>query len=224
MEQDTRIKKEEIPFDKLEKVGVNKNFIQHMDENELRDFLNGFRSQKLYTINAVINDQQMRIPAKLRLKKEDDGTVNVRVHPIQRLQIPEEYMGHKFTQEERNRLLADRNLGKTIELTGKDGKKDKYYMALDPKTNELIPLRTKHITIPEKIKGVTLSAEQKQKLAKGEKVYLDKMTGRNGKKFGASLQVDAANRSINFSGFKQEKELEQEKTQKESKGAKQKAG
>ena len=36
MEQDTRIKKEEIPFDKLEKVGVNKNFIQHMDENELR--------------------------------------------------------------------------------------------------------------------------------------------------------------------------------------------
>ena len=224
MEQDTRIKKEEIPFDKLEKVGVNKNFIQHMDENELRDFLNGYRSQKLYTINAVINDQQMRIPAKLRLKKEDDGTVNVRVHPIQRLQIPEEYMGHKFTQEERNRLLADRNLGKTIELTGKDGKKDKYYMALDPKTNELIPLRTKHINIPEKIKGVTLSAEQKQKLAKGEKVYLDKMTGRNGKKFGASLQVDAANRSINFSGFKQEKELEQEKTKKESKGAKQKAG
>ncbi|RIJ47259.1 DUF3945 domain-containing protein [Maribellus luteus] len=224
MEQETRIKKEEIPFDKLEKVGVNKNFIQHMDENELRDFLNGFRSQKLYTINAVINDQQMRIPAKLRLKKEDDGTVNVRVHPIQRLQIPEEYMGHKFTQEERNRLLADRNLGKTIELTGKDGKKDKYYMALDPKTNELIPLRTKHINIPEKIKGVTLSAEQKQKLAKGEKVYLDKMTGRNGKKFGASLQVDAANRSINFSGFKQEKELEQEKTKKESKGAKQKAG
>ncbi len=224
MEQDTRIKKEEIPFDKLEKVGVNKNFIQHMDENELRDFLNGFRSQKLYTINAVINDQQMRIPAKLRLKKEDDGTVNVRVHPIQRLQIPDEYMGHKFTQEERNRLLADRNLGKTIELTGKDGKKDKYYMALDPKTNELIPLRTKHINIPEKIKGVTLSAEQKQKLAKGEKVYLDKMTGRNGKKFGASLQVDAANRSINFSGFKQEKELEQEKTKKETKGAKQKAG
>jgi len=36
--------------------------------------------------------------------------------------------------------------------------------------------------------------------------------------------VDAANRSINFSGFKQEKDLEQEKekTKKEIKGAKQK--
>lgn len=222
MEQSTRIKKEEIPYAKLEKVGVNKDFINRMDENELRDFLNGFRSQKLYTINATVNDQQMRIPAKLRLKKEDDGSVNVKIHPIQRLQIPEEYMGHKFTQDERNRLIAERNLGKTIELTGKDGKKDKYYLGLDPKTNELVPLRTKNITIPDKIKGVTLSAEQKQKLAKGEKVYLDKMTGRNGKKFGAALQVDAANRTINFSDFKQEKDLD--KKQAKSKGAKQKVG
>lgn len=222
MEQSTRIKKDEIPYAKLEKVGVSKDFVSRMDENELRDFLNGFRTQKLYTINATVNNEQMRIPAKLRLKKEDDGSVSVKIHPIQRLSIPEEYMGHKFTQEERNRLVAERNLGKTVELTGKDGKKDKYYLALDPKTNELIPLRTKNITVPEKIKGVTLSSEQKQKLAKGEKVYLDKMTGRNGKKFGAILQVDAANRSINFSGFKQEKELEQEKTKKETKGAKQK--
>jgi hypothetical protein len=65
-----------------------------------------------------------------------------------------------------------------------------------------------------------LSEEQRQKLAKGEKVTLDGMTGKNGKKFSAALQVDAANRNINFSGFKQEKDLEHkpEKT----KGAKQK--
>ena len=224
MEQSTRIKQEEIPYVKLEKAGVNKDFVKHMEPQELKDFLNGFRSEKLYTVNAKINDEEFRIPAKLRLKKEADGSVSVKVHPIQRLQIPEEFMGHKFTQEERNKLLAEKNLGKIIELTGRDGQKDKYYLAIDPKTNELIPLRTKHISVPEKIKGAALSAEQKQKLAKGEKVYLDKMTGRNGKKFGATLQVDAANRSINFSGFKQDKELEQEKekTKKETKGAKQK--
>ena len=222
MEQSTRIKKEEIPFDKLEKVGVNKDFVNRMDENELKDFLNGFRSQKLYTINATINDEQKRIPAKLRLKKEEDGTIKVKVHPIQRLSIPEKYMGHKFTDAERNKLVAERNLGKTIELTGKDGKKDSYYLALDPKTNELIPLRTKNIKVPDKIKGATLSAEQKQKLARGEKVYLDKMTGRNGKQFGAALQVDAANRTINFSEFKQEKA--QDKKLAKSKGVQQEMG
>jgi hypothetical protein len=220
MEQSTRIKKDEIPFDKLEKVGVSKDFINHMDQNELKDFLNGYRSQKLYTISATVNDEQLRIPAKLRLQKKENGSVDVKIHPIQRLHIPDEYMGHKFTKDEKAALLNDKNLGKAIELTGKDGKKDKYYLAIDNKTNELIPLRTKNIKVPDKIKGATLSAEQKQKLAKGEKVYLDKMTGRNGKQFGASLQVDAANRTVNFSGFKQEKDLDQK--QEKSKGARQK--
>jgi hypothetical protein len=154
------------------------------------------------------------------LQKQEDGSVNVKVHPIKRLHIPDEYMGHKFTKEEKAALLNDKNLGKTIELSGRDGKKDNYYLSIDNKTNELIPLRTKNIKVPEKIKGASLSAEQKQKLAAGKKITLDKMTGRNGKKFGAALQVDAANRTINFSDFKQEKDLDQK--QGKNKGAKQK--
>lgn len=225
MEQSTRIKKEEIPFTKLEKVGVNKEFVNRMEPQELRDFLNGYRSGKLYTVNAKINNEDFRIPAKLRLQKGEDGTINVKIHPIQRLHVPEKFMGHTFTQEERNSLLAEKNLGKTLELKGKDGKKDQFYLAIDSKTNELIPLRTSNIKVPDKIKGASLSEEQRQKLAAGEKVFLDKMTGRNGKKFGASLQVDAANRSINFSGFKQEKMAEgQTEKQSKAKGTKQKVG
>ena len=226
MEQTTRITKEEIPFEKLEKAGIKKDFVDRMESQELKDFLNGFRSAKLYTINAKINDEQYRIPTKIRLQKEEDGSVKVKVHPIQRLHIPDEYLGHKFTKEEKTSLLEDKHLGKTIEMTNQKGEKDNYYLSLDPKTNELIPLRSKHIRVPEKIKGASLSEEQKQKLAAGKKIHLDGMTGKNGKKFSASLQVDASNRSINFSGFKQEKEKEQEKEQKteKKKGIKQKVG
>lgn len=222
MEQSTRIKKEEIPFEKLEKIGIKRDFVDRMESPELKDFLNGFRSAKLYTVNAKINEDDFRIPAKIRLKKQSDGSVDVKIHPIQRLHIPDGYLGHKFTKEDKAALLNDKNLGKVVELTGKNGKKDNYYLGVDPKTNELIPLRAKYIQIPEKIKGASLSAEQKEKLAKGEKVILDKMTGRNGKKFGATLQVDAANRTINFSGFKQEKEKGLEKKTEKSKGARQK--
>ncbi|MBI9058355.1 MAG: DUF3945 domain-containing protein [Labilibaculum sp.] len=226
MEQTTRMTKEEIPFEKLEKAGIKKDFVDRMESQELKDFLNGFRSAKLYTINAKINDEQYRIPTKIRLQKEEDGSVKVKVHPIQRLHIPDEYLGHKFTKEEKTALLEDKHLGKTIEMTNQKGEKDNYYLSLDPKTNELIPLRSKHIRVPEKIKGASLSEEQKQKLAAGKKIHLNGMTGKNGKKFSASLQVDAANRSINFSGFKQEKEKEKEKEQKPEKkrGAKQKIG
>jgi hypothetical protein len=224
MEQYTRMKKEDIPFDKLEKVGINRDFVSHMEFNELKDFLNGFRSEKLYTVNARIDSQDYRIPAKIRLQQQEDGSVNVRVHPIQRLFVPDEFMGHKFTKQEKAALLNDRNLGKTIELTGRDEKKDNYYLAIDSKTNELIALRTKHIQLPDKIKGVALSEEQKQKLAEGKKITLDGMTGRNGKKFGATLQIDAAARNINFSGFKQEKEKDLEQKQEKAKGAKPKVG
>ncbi|HSH20952.1 MAG TPA: DUF3945 domain-containing protein, partial [Draconibacterium sp.] len=218
-QQSTRISMEQIPFEKLEKVGIKKDFVDRMESKELKDFLNGFRSEKLYTVNAKINDQEYHIPAKIRLKQENDGSVDVKIHPIQHLHIPDEYMGYKFTMEDKAALLNDKNLGKTVELTGKDGKKDNYYLGIDNKTNELIPLRTKHIQVPEKIKGASLSEEQKQKLAKGEKVTLDNMTGKNGKKFSAALQVDAANRSINFSGFKQEKEKDLEQKQEKTKGA-----
>jgi hypothetical protein len=222
MEQTTWIKKDEIPLEKLEKVGIKKDFVGQMESQELKDFLNGFRSQKLYTVNARINDEDFRIPAKIRLQKQEDGAVNVKVHPIQRLHIPDEYMGHKFSKEDKGALLNDKNLGRTVELTGKNGQKDQYFLSIDSKTNELVPLRAKHIDIPDKIKGVSLSDEQKQKLGNGEKVSVENMTGSNGKKFSATLQVDAANRSINFSGFKQEVEKELNQKNEKSKGAKQK--
>ena len=162
-QQSTRISKEQIPFEKLEKVGIKKDFVDRMESKELKDFLNGFRSDKLYTVNAKINDQDYRIPAKIRLKQEKDGSVDVKIHPIQRLHIPDEYLGHKFTKEDKAALLNDKNLGKTVELTGKNGKKDNYYLGIDNKTNELIPLRTKHIQIPEKIKGAILVGGAKTK-------------------------------------------------------------
>ncbi|MCW0481362.1 DUF3945 domain-containing protein [Gaoshiqia sediminis] len=224
-QQNTRIKVEDIPFDKLEKAGVNRDFVKNMDQRELTDFLNGFRSDKLYTINAKINGEDYKIPAKLRLHQGEDGKVDVKVHPIQRLFVPDEYLGHKFTKEEKGALLNDKNLGKTVELTGRDGKKDTYYLSIDPKTNELIPLRAKHIQVPDKIKGVTLSSEQKEKLGAGQKVTVDGMLGKNNKKFGATLQVNAAERNISFSNFKQEKTQKSEDLKQEkSKGAIPKVG
>ena len=223
-QQKTRMSMDQIPFDKLEKVGIKSDLIKQMEKQEMTDFLNGFRSDKLYTVNAKINGEDYRIPAKIRLQSNEDGSVGIKVHPIQRLNVPDEYMGHKFSKEEKGALLNDKNLGKTVELTGRDGKKDNYFLSIDSKTNELIPLRSSYIQIPDKIKGANLSSEQKEKLASGEKVIVDGMTGKNDKKFSATLQVDAANRNIGFSQFKQEKseDLKSDAKQSEKQGAKQK--
>ena len=225
-QQKTRMSMDQIPFDKLEKVGINRDLIQKMEKQEMTDFLNGFRSDKLYTVNAKINGEDYRIPAKIRLQSNEDGSVGIKVHPIQRLNIPDEYMGHKFTKEEKGALLNDKNLGKAVELTPKIGEREPFYLSIDSKTNELIPLRTSYIQIPDKIKGATLSAEQKENLAAGKKVTVDGMTGKDEKKFSAALQIDAASRRIGFSDFKQEKQgqsetAKQEKSEGKRQGAKQ---
>ena len=210
MEQKTRMSTNQIPFDKLEKVGIDRGFVGKMEKQELNDFLNGFRSDKLYTVNAKINSEDFRIPAKIRMTSNEDGSVGIKVHPIQRLNVPDEYMGHKFSKEEKGALLNDKNLGKTVELTGRDGKKGDYYLSIDSKTNEMIPLRSSYIQIPEKIKGANLSTEQKEKLAAGKKVTVEGMTSKDDKKFSAALQIDAASRKIGFSDFKQEKQGQSE--------------
>ena len=222
-QQSTRMSMDQVPFDKLEKVGIKRDLIEKMEKRELTDFLNGFRSEKLYTINARIGDEQYKIPAKIRLHSKDDGSVGIRVHPIQRLNVPDEYMGHKFTKEEKGALLNDKNLGKTVELTSRNGQKENYYLAIDPKTNEMIPLRASYIHVPDKIKGVALTAEQKDKLAAGQKVDVAGMMGKNDKKFSATLQVDAAGRNISFSNFKQEK-MDKTEDQKQDAKAEKKTG
>jgi primosomal replication protein N len=228
-QQKTRMSMDQVPFDKLEKVGINRDLIQKMEKQEMTDFLNGFRSDKLYTVNAKIGGEDFKIPARIRLQSKEDGSVDIKVHPIQRLNIPDEYMGHKFSKEEKGALLNDKNLGKTVELTPKIGERGPFYLSIDSKTNELIPLRTSYIQIPDKIKGATLSAEQKENLAAGKKVTVEGMTSKDDKKFSAALQIDAASRKIGFSDFKNEKlnkseEAKQDKQEGKNQGAKQKVG
>ncbi|MBS2101291.1 DUF3945 domain-containing protein, partial [Carboxylicivirga linearis] len=112
------------------------------------------------------------------------------------------------------------NMGKVIELQDLSGKKDKYFIGVDSKTNEIIPLKQKNINLSDKIKGVSLSDEQKQTLMNGGKVNLQGMTGKNDKKFSATLQVDPAGRTIAFSDFKQAKkqQVKEENTETVKKG------
>ena len=65
MEQNTRMSMDQIPFDKLEKVGIKRDLIEKMEKREMTDFLNGYRSDKLYTVNAKVGDQDYKIPAKV---------------------------------------------------------------------------------------------------------------------------------------------------------------
>ena len=129
-------------------------------------------------------------------------------------------MGHKFSNEEKETLLATGNLGKTIEVTPKSGEPFSAYVSIDPQTNEVIALRADRVSIPKEIKGVTLSDQQYKDLIEGKAVKVEGMTSKSGKSFDATLQVNAEKKGIEFI-FGDKKSLQERKAQHQEQGQKQ---
>ena len=95
-------------------------------------------------------------------------------------------MGYKFSPKEKEALLTTGNLGKTIEVTPKNGEPFSAYVSIDPQTNEIVALRADRVNIPKEIKGVTLSDAQYKDLVEGKAVKVEGMTAKSGKTFDAT--------------------------------------
>lgn len=85
-----------------------------------------------------------------------------------------------------------------IEIEPVKDQKVKAFVSIDKLTNELVAVRADRIKIPNEIKDVTLNEQQKKDLSEGKSVYLEGMTGKNGKEFNATLQINADRRSLEF--------------------------
>ena len=86
-----------------------------------------------------------------------------------------------------------------MELTfpGKD-EPTRSFVSIDRLTNDIIALSADRVRIPDEIKGVKLSDEQKKELSEGRSIYVEGMTSKTGKHFNANLQFNADKRSIEF--------------------------
>lgn len=70
-----------------------------------------------------------------------------------------------------------------------------YFLIL---TNELVVLNADKIKIPDELKGVKLTEQQKQELKEGKGVYIENMLSKNLKPFNATVQVNADKRGLEF--------------------------
>ena len=86
-----------------------------------------------------------------------------------------------------------------MELTfpGKD-EPTRNFVSIDRLTNDIIALSADRVRIPDEIKGVKLTDEQKKELSEGRSIYVEGMTSKTGKHFNVNLQFNADKRSIEF--------------------------
>lgn len=158
----------------------------------------------------------IRVPmqARLSLRKNPDGTVSIVPHPIRREPNLDEYLNVKFTPEDQDNLKKTGNLGRVAEVVDPaTGELIPSFISIDRLTNETVAVPVSAIRIPDEVKGVKLDPEQKAALSRGEGVYVEGMTAKSGKKFNATLQINADKRGLDFHFGGQKKAQRQEQTQ-----------
>ena len=192
----TAIDESKIDWKQLDDLGLSRERLEQ--SGELEKLLN-WQKSNLLTIAVPIGETTIYTEARLAFRTDESGNIGLAIHPLRKepqLEFP--YMGYKFSPEEKEQLLATGNLGKTIEVTPKNGESFSAYVSIDSQTNEIIALRADRVNIPKEIKGVTLSDAQYKDLVEGKAVKVEGMTAKSGKSFNATLQVNAERKGIEF--------------------------
>src|SRR3712207_5186613 len=209
----TAIDVEKVDWQQLDRLGLSREQLEQ--SGELEKMLN-WQKINLVTIAIQMGDTNIYTEARLAFRTDGEGNIGLAIHPLRKEpQLDFPYMGYKFSPEEKETLLATGNLGKTIEVTPKNGEPFSAYVSIDPQTNELIALRADRVNIPKEIKGVTLSDAQYKDLVEGKAVKVEGMTAKSGKSFNATLQVNAERKGIEFifdnnRGFKERQQQTQQ--------------
>ena len=192
----TAINPERVDWKMLETLGLSK---EKLEQNGELDKMLNWQKTNLLPIAIPVGETTIHTEARLAFRTDEEGKISLAVHSLRKEpQLDFPYMGHKFSNEEKETLLATGNLGKTIEVMPKNREPFSAYISIDPQTNELIALRADRISIPQEIKGVTLSDRLYKDLVEGKAVKVEGMTSKNGKSFDATLQVNAEKKGIEF--------------------------
>lgn len=196
-----RYKKENIDWKEMANLGLTPEKLEKM--KLLDDLLKGYKTNDLITLSVKIGDKDMPLDARLSLREDEHGKVSPKIYPIRKkpsLQFP--YYGHLFSPEDKKNLLTTGNMGRVVDLVNpKTHEKISSIISLDPLTNDLVPMAVDKIKLKDDIKGVVLSAEQKQTLLEGKPLYIENMLSRKGDYFSGTVQFNAEKRYPEFLSF-----------------------
>lgn len=186
-----------VDWEQLGKLGVTKEML--VESNSLDKMLNWQKSGVLIPINVEIDGMQLRTEARLSFRENADGKLTTAIHALKsQPELDKPFFRTKLTDEDKSNLLKNGHAGRLIELEPMKNQKMLAYVSIDKLTNELVAVRADRIKIPNEIKGVQLTDENKKLLSEGKSIYVEGMTAKSGKSFNATLQVNADTKSIAF--------------------------
>jgi len=160
---------EDIPVAEFENLGLSKDGVVNLAEQDLKSLLSGNRTSMIRLLNLQEGDDRIGgIDAKLSLSRDESGKVNVLIHPVYReMQLPEELM-----IDDAERLASGEVVNMEMKVQIGQEKRD-VLVEFDQDTNEFLITDTELIRVPDKINDQELTPEQKKKFKEGKEVELE---------------------------------------------------
>lgn len=186
-----------INWYQLKNFGISKEYLQ--ERGLLDQMLKGYKTNQTVPITMNFGSAVLRTDARLSFQQSNAGPVVLGIHRIrQKPELDRPYFGHIFSEEDKKNLLETGNMGRVVELKTRSGEYAPSFVSLDKMTNEVVAMKVENAFIPNEIKNVKLTEQEKSDLKEGKAVYLEGMTANSGNEFNAHVQFNADRRGIEF--------------------------
>ena len=163
---------EEIPYEKLEKLGIGRKQLLKMPREILDPLMNGRVTPLIMTRYKAENGKVISMPMKLQLVKDEDDGVNLMTYQVRKeIERGQIRIGNKETEKLKNGGVLRREFNE-------DGIRKQKYIQLDQETNSLLIREAASIRIAErlrqveKLKDIELGTNQKQAVVEGKPIEL----------------------------------------------------
>jgi hypothetical protein len=167
-----QFEEEDIPIAEFENIGLSKDGLITLGDDDLKALLSGGRTDLIHLMNLTNGEQ--RIPdleAKLSLHRNEEGKLDLLIHPIYRKErVPD------FLPDEDAVKLADGDSSSFYKTVEVNGKKKNVIVEFDHDTKEFIITDGEQILVPDFVNGDELTPEQKRQFKKGETIEMPEGT------------------------------------------------
>jgi hypothetical protein len=185
-----------VDWSQFERIGITRETLEKT--GNLNKLLN-WQKTDLMPVTLKFDDGIISTDARLNLREMPNGKLSVSVHAVRNEpELNKPYFGVKFTDEDKQNLLKTGNLGRVAEVEYRQGEKTPVFISIDKQTKELVAVRADKMTVPEIVKGVQLTEEQKKNLSEGKAVWIENMTSKKNTPFSAYLQFNADKKGFEF--------------------------
>ena len=186
-----------INWEELKNYGLSREYL--MERGLLDQMLKGYKTNQVVPISMNFGSAVLRTDARLSFQQSVGGPIVLGIHGIrQKPELDRPYFGHIFSDEDKKNLLETGNMGRVVELKGRNGEYIPSFISIDKLTNEVVAMRAENVFIPQEIKGVKLTEQEINDLREGKKIFVEGMISNGGKEFDAHIQVNAERRGIEY--------------------------